>query len=187
MIRTTTYRMRIILLMSLFGMLFFQRLQAQTYSEYEVKAAFLFNFGKFVDWPEKAFETPESPIIIAVVGDDPFGEVLDNIVKGRTTNGRTWQVKRYQQWRDVGECHILFVSGSERLRIREILDMVKNKPVLTVGDEIEEFCQLGGIINFSNRQSKYGFQINKVTADQKKIRISSKLLMLAKIIKPYGS
>ncbi|MCB0395914.1 MAG: YfiR family protein [Flavobacteriales bacterium] len=163
------------------------KVHAQTYSEYEVKAAFLFNFGKFVEWPEKAFQSPTSPIIVGIIGDDPFGDVLDKTLKGRAMNGRSWLVKRYKGVEEIDDCHILFVAGSERGRLREILNAIKNKPILTVGDEIEEFCQLGGIINFSSRQSKYGFQINKVTADQNRIRISSKLLMLAKIIKPYGS
>lgn len=160
---------------------------AQNYSEYEVKAAFLVNFGKFVEWPDKAFDKPGSPLVIGIVGTDPFGDILEKTVKGRTINGRSWKIVRFKSASEIGYCHILFVSSSEKGRMRQIIHAVANKPVLTVGDELEEFCQLGGIINFSRRQSKYGFEINKITADEKKIRMSSKLLMLAKIIKPYGS
>ncbi len=153
-----------------------------TRSEYEVKAAFLYNFAKFVEWPAEAFEDKNAPIIICVLGGDPFGTDLDRTVQGKTANARGFVVKRSTSVEDVGRCHILFVSSSEQPRLREVLDKVKDSNVLTVGDT-EGFAERGGIINLTKEENKIRFEVNVDAAKRAGLKISSKLLDLAKVIR----
>jgi len=149
-------------------------------SEYRVKAAFLYNFAKFVEWPVGA---PSGPIKIGILGKDPFGSTLDNTVKGKTANGRTLVIKRLKRTQDARSCHIVFVSESEKARITEILATIKGAPVLMVGD-VERFAHRGGTVNFYLEQNKVRFEINVEAADKAGLKISSKLLSLARIVKP---
>src|SRR6202165_5378159 len=106
-------------------------------SEYLIKAGFIYNFAKFVEWPSGAFAEPDSPIVIGVLGTDPFGTILDRIVEDKKIGSRGFVVKRLK-WgkdlRDLKECKILFVSSSEKPHIDDFLQMVKGLPILTVGE-----------------------------------------------------
>ena len=155
------------------------RVQAQSSSEYQVKAAFLYNFAKFVDWPEDALGNSNAPLIIGVIGDDPFGGALDQAINGRTINGRAMLVRRLKWGHDLRSCHILFISSSERKRLPQIIQSLRGASVLTVGD-MGQFNQQGGIINFILQANKVRFEINSRGADQARLKISSKLLSLAK-------
>jgi hypothetical protein len=154
---------------------------AQTASEYDVKAAFLFNFTKFVDWPATAFPDPGS-LKVCVLGEDPFGRSLQ-AVAGEAVASRKLTVVRSDAIPKPGGCQILFISRSERERLPQILAANKDAPVLTVGDT-KGFVDQGVIINFILEDSKVRFEINTDAADRAGIRISSKLLQLARRIVP---
>lgn len=153
-------------------------------SEYLIKAGFIYNFAKFVEWPATAFSQPDSPIMIGVLGADPFGSVLDHLVEDKKIGPRGFVVKRYK-WgkdlKDLKECKILFVSASEKAHIDEIVQAVKGLPILMVG-ETPGFAERGGIIRFTLEDNRVRFEINVDAAHQADLNISSRLLTLAKII-----
>src|SRR5437899_6860845 len=155
--------------------------QSEPPTEYQIKAAFLYNFAKFVEWPADAFADPHAPIVLGVVGEDPFGSVLDKIVLGKTVNGRGLVIKRLKPGSDLRNCHILFVSSSERKHMSQILESLQGSSVLTVG-ETDRFAQSGGVINFIFEENKVRFEINSETAARAGLKISSKLLALARIV-----
>jgi hypothetical protein len=154
-------------------------LGAQSAAEYDVKAAFLYNFAKFVDWPPEAFPDPNS-LKVCVLGDDPFGGSLQT-VSGEQVGSRKLTVMRADSLAKPAGCQILFISRSEREHVSQILAAVKGSPVLTVGDT-KGFADDGVIINFVLEGSKVRFEINTDSADRAKLKISSKLLQLAKRI-----
>jgi hypothetical protein len=149
---------------------------AQTAAEYDVKAAFLYNFTKFVDWPATAFPDAGS-LKICVLGDDPFGRSLQSVA-GEQVGNRKLIVVRTDSLSKPGGCQVLFISRSERDRLPQILAMVRESPVLTVGDT-HGYIDQGVIINFTLEGSKVRFEINTEAADRAGVRISSKLLQLA--------
>lgn len=131
-----------------------------TAAEYEVKAAFLLHFSKFVEWPASAFVAPDAPLLICVVGEDPFGPVLEDIVRSEMADSHPIAVERYRLAGNVDRCHILFVSRSAKPLQRQILDQVRGKSVLTVSDE-EEFTRRGGVIGFVTVNGKVKLQVNR--------------------------
>lgn len=147
-------------------------------SEYMIKAAFLYNFSKFVDWPEGSFKDDLSPIRLFILGADPFGNTLDSI-RDKAVKGRNLTIKRIQKVEEAAPCHILFLSPSEKGNVRQIIQSLGS--VLTVS-EIPRFCQSGGMINFIKVEDKIQFEINPDAAQQKKLTISSRLLKLARIV-----
>ncbi|HEY4563473.1 MAG TPA: YfiR family protein [Thermoanaerobaculia bacterium] len=154
-------------------------LGAQTASEYDIKAAFLYNFTKFVDWPPDAFPDPSS-LKVCVLGENPFGTSLQTIA-GELVGNRKLTVMRTDSLARPAGCQVLFISRSERERVPQILAAVKGSPVLTVGDT-KGFVDEGVIINFVLEGSKVRFEINTDSADRAGLKISSKLLQLAKRI-----
>jgi YfiR/HmsC-like len=146
--------------------------------EYDLKAAFLFNFAKFVEWPASAFAGEQSPLTICVYGEDPFGPNLDAVVQGERVGERSLLVQRPDSLDDLGECHVLFVSRSEKDRLGEVMAEVEGDPVLTVADT-DGFLRAGGIINFILESSKVRFLIDQEAAERSGLRISSKLMRLA--------
>ncbi len=155
--------------------------QSEPPSEYQIKAAFLYNFAKFVEWPADTFADPHDPIVLGIVGEDPFGSVLDKIVLGKTVNGRGLMIKRLKPGPDLRKCHILFISSSEKKHLAPILESLQGSSVLTVG-ETDRFAQSGGVINFILEENKVRFEINSETAARARLKISSKLLALARIV-----
>jgi YfiR/HmsC-like len=162
------------------GMLSSQ-VEAQASDEYQVKAAFLYNFLKFVDWPTQLFANDSAPFIIGVVGNDGFNSAIDQAISGKTANGRRVVIKRFPSFKTLTYCHMLFISSSERDNLRQIL-AIAGPGVLTVS-ETERFTQLGGIINFTIVDSKVRFEINQSAAERAGLRISAKLLSLARIVR----
>ena len=152
------------------------------YGEYEVKAAFLYNFIKFVEWPDAAFPDAGTPISIGVLGKNPFGPELETIIKDKTVKDRKVVVKRSGKIEDLRGCHLLFINSSEQDRLPEIIEDLRGKSVLTVG-ETKGFAQQGGVINFIMIENKLRFEINVDAAQRAGLKISSKLLGLAKIIR----
>jgi hypothetical protein len=155
--------------------------RAQSPSEYQVKAAFLYNFAKFVEWPSNLFRDGHDPLVLCVAGDDSFGNLLDAVVQGKMANGRLLTVRRLQREDEARGCQILFISSSERNRVRPVLKSLNGASVLTVG-ETEGFAQQGGMINFTLEVNRVHFEINVDAAERAGLKISSKLLSLAKIV-----
>jgi hypothetical protein len=152
--------------------------EAQSASEYEVKAAFLYKFASFVEWPSAP---AGAPICIGVLGADRFGESLERIVRGKQVGDRAFAIQRFRTVVEASRCEIVFISASEQGKLREILGLLRGKPVLTVS-EIPDFCQHGGAINLKVIDAAIHFEINPVAGERSGIRFSSKLLSLAKVI-----
>jgi len=150
-------------------------------SDREVKAVFLFNFAQFVEWPQSAFEGPRSPIVIGILGEDPFSRTLDEIVAGETVRQRQLVVARYRRVEEIETCHILFVSPSETQRYEPILAALRGRPTLTVG-ETDGFATRGGMVRFVNERNRIGLQINLAAARAAGLTISSNLLRPARIV-----
>jgi hypothetical protein len=153
---------------------------AEEVLEYNVKAAFLFNFTKFVDWPAEAFADEKSPFRICILGDDPFGGSLDTLVANETVNGRPIAVRRLARGADPHPCHILFLDRLERERQPEVLAGLRGSPVLTVG-ESDRFLADGGMINFFLEAHRVRFEVSLPAVERSQLKISSKLLRLAKV------
>jgi hypothetical protein len=156
---------------------------AQGISEYEMKAVFLFNFVQFVEWPPAAFAGPEAPVIIGVLGEDPFGTMLDDTVRGERVNNRPIAVRRFRRAEEIDVCHVLFISRSEMPRLRLLIDRLKDRPILTVSDA-DGFAQRGGMIRLVTENSKVRMRVNPDAARAAGLVISSKLLRPATIVSP---
>jgi len=161
-------------------------------SEYLIKAGFIYNFAKFVEWPSTAFAEPDSPIVIGVLGTDPFGDIINHVVEGKKIGTRGFVIRRFK-WskelkdsKDFKECRILFVSSSEKLHFEEIVDAVKGLPILTVG-ETPGFAERGGMIRLMLEDNRVRFEVNVDAAHDGNLNISSRLLTLARIISPTGA
>ena len=150
------------------------RAESAAYSEYEVKAAFLFNFIQFVKWPAAL----NGPVTIGILGDDPFGGMLEKTIQGEVVNGRKLAVKRAKAAADLKGCQIVFVSNSERGNLAAILPALAAANVLTVGEQ-EGFVKQGGAIGFTAGGEKVRFEINNAAAQRAGLEISARLLKLA--------
>jgi len=159
--------------------------QSPRTSEYQLKAVFLFNFVQFVDWPATPQDSQPptlAPLLIGILGDDPFGPFLDETVRGERLGARPIQVRRYRRIADLEECQVLFISRSENERLPEILSAVKHRPVLTVSDG-DGFANQGGMIQFVTDKSRIRLRINLDAAEAANLTISSKLLRVAEIVR----
>ncbi len=155
-------------------------------SEYLIKAGFTYNFAKLMQWPANAFPQPDSPIVIGILGPDPFGSTLEEVLAGKKVNARSFVVKHLKWGMDLRDCNILFVSATEAPHLEELFRQLKGQPVLTIG-QMPDFARRGGIINFILEDDKVRFEVNVEAAKQADIAISSRLLTLAKIIPQTAS
>ena len=151
-------------------------------TEYQVKALFLLNFTKYVDWPAATFAQTNTPITIGVYGKNNFGDDLQKAVAGRMVNGRGIVIQQMSDTNDLVKCQILFISSSEGGNQGDILNQLKALPVLTVG-ETDEFIEQGGVIHFVKKAGKVRLEINLQAAQQANLQISSKLLSVADMVK----
>jgi hypothetical protein len=158
--------------------------EENTPSEYDIKAAFVFKFASFVGWPGESLSSNDA-IILGVIGDDPFADVLQRSLGGSLINGRKLVIRPVKDLLDARTCQILFVAASEKQRVPAILERVQGYSVLTVG-EVDNFCQGGGIINLRKIGKNLRFEVNPAAADRAKLKISSQLLKLAIIVKEDG-
>jgi hypothetical protein len=156
--------------------------QQNSPSEYQLKAAFLFNFAKFIDWPSGSFATPQSPFLICILGADPFGDAIDQLLQGKTLAGRAVMIQRTGELSQVRHCQVVFVSVSEGRHLPEILGALRGSNMLLVGDS-EGFAGAGGTIQFILEDNRVRFLINTDAAQQAGLTISSKLLALAIIVR----
>jgi hypothetical protein len=159
--------------------------QAVRASEYQVKAVFLFNFAQFVDWPATALADSVASLSICVLGPDPFGDFLDQTVRGERVGGRPLQVRRYRRADEIRTCHILFISRSEGSPPEDILAGLKHRPILTVSD-IDGFAERGGMIAFVTDRNRIRLKINLDAAAMAHLTISSKLLRVAEVVTATG-
>jgi hypothetical protein len=146
-----------------------------------LRAAFMYNFAKFTEWPANLIPS-DQPIVFCVTDDAPMAVALEQIVKGRAVGGHALAVRRVGLDRGVRACHLLYVSGLDAKRTSELLGTVEHLPVLTVGD-FERFAQMGGVASFFVEDGKMRFAINIDSAQRAGLRVSSKLLMLARIVR----
>ena len=151
--------------------------------EYQVKAVFLYNFAQFVQWPDGSFPENGSPLVVGILGNDPFNAYLDEVVKGEKVSNHPIQVVRYERIENVADCHVLFVSASETRRLQPILNSLKTRKILTVG-ESDLFSRLGGMVSFVTTQGKIRLKINLDAVQAADLTVSSKLLRLAEIVSP---
>lgn len=151
--------------------------------EYQVKAVFLYNFTQFVDWPAEAFAAPDAPLVIGILGQDPFENYLDDVVRGEKAGGHPIVVKRFRDIESARDCQLLFVGGEESRRPQAVAAALKDRTILTVGDS-EDFSKRGGMIDFVTRQGKIRLQINVGMVRAANLAVSSKLLRLADIVDP---
>jgi hypothetical protein len=150
--------------------------------EYQVKAFFLYNFARYVEWPSESFKTANDPIVICILGQNPFGGALEQAVAGKVLGTRSFAVRQISDTPPGSSCHILFVNSSERRRFRSMAGRLKGSAVLSVG-ETPGFTADGGVINFKLENGKVRFEIDLEAAGREHLRISSKLLSLAQIAK----
>ncbi len=155
--------------------------QAQSATEYQVKAAFLFNFAKFVEWPADAFASADAPLQICVLGQDPFGHDFEQTIEDKTVNGHRLEIIHPSGVPQARACQIIFVAASEGPHLREILRDLRGASVLTVGDAAG-FARMGGIINFVLDDSRVRFEINLKAAERAHLKLSARLLTVAKLI-----
>jgi len=148
--------------------------------EQRIKAAFLYQFTKFVKWPSEALGDSDAPVQVCVLGADPFGSALDAL-DGKQTQGRKVAVRRVKTVDDALGCHLLFVGITKRSRLRDALSSLGGKPVLTVGD-MPGFAKHGGMINFIVKNNKVRFEINTDATERSGLSMSSRLLALAQIV-----
>jgi hypothetical protein len=154
--------------------------QAPLNRGYQVKAVFLFNFTQFVDWPPRAFPEANSPLIIGILGNDPFGPYLDATVANENIKGHPLVVRRSHEVEDLEQCQILYISPSFK-NIEKLISKLNGRSILTVSDA-PNFIQQGGMIKFLTVDNKIHLQINPKKAEAAGISISSKLLSLAEIV-----
>jgi hypothetical protein len=150
-------------------------------SEYEIKAAFIFNFAKFIEWPQKVLGETNGSFIIGILGRDPFGGALEQTIGGKTVKGKSIFIRRFRQLDDLQYCHILFISESEKDNLPAIFDKIKYESILTVGD-MPEFARNGGMISLYTEENRVRFAVYIKATERANLKLSAKLLNLAKII-----
>jgi hypothetical protein len=167
------------LLLGLFFSFWFECRGQNPPSEYQIKAAFIYNFARFVDWPDQAFPSADSPMIIGVLGKNVFGNDLQQVIgAAKPVKGHSLQVKEFDSVAEATNCQVLFISASEKNRFAKIISQLNGTSVLTIG-EADNFIADGGMINLVIVDSKVRFQINNDAAKKAGLTISSKLLSLA--------
>jgi hypothetical protein len=157
------------------------QLHAQPSREYQIKAVFLFNFAQFTEWPTNAFAGTSEPIVIGVLGSNPFGDFLQNTVHNESIRGRHLVVHSYKTVEEIQTCHILYIGQSEARGLQRIVTKLKGKPMLTVSD-IPDAAREGVAIGFVTEHNRIKLQVNLDAIKSASLRVSSKLLRLAQIV-----
>ncbi len=153
-------------------------LRADVSKEYQIKAGFLYNFTKFIEWPSDRFSGENAPIVIAVFGDNPFGSELHQLVQGRKVNGRAIVIQSARSLDEVKRAHVVFIGEAEEKRLESHLDSLHTAGVLTVG-ESKRLAALGGAIVFAVVDDKVRFEINIASAERAGLKVSAQLQKLA--------
>jgi len=156
------------------------RAQDKPSLEYEIKAAFLFNFTRFIHWPASAYTSPDAPFVIGIVGNDPFGSYLDDLVKGEKAEGHPIIIRRFPDGGDMSGCQLLFISAATPAKLKAALALAAEPGVLTVGDT-GTFISSGGMVCFFKEDNRVKMEIKLAAAKAAQLEISAKLLQLAKV------
>jgi hypothetical protein len=161
--------------------IFAAQIQGQTVEDTELKAAYLYNFAKFVEWPAGVFSNPTTPLAICVIGDEHMSEVLERVVFGKKLSGRPLETRRPRSQKDFKFCHIMFVGFTDKEHTVEILDALRGSSVLTVGQN-QQFLPLGGMINLALDHSTIRLEIAPQASQAAGLKISSRLLAVARTV-----
>jgi hypothetical protein len=148
--------------------------------EYQVKAAFLFNFTRFIHWPPTAYAGSDAPFVIGIIGNDPFGNYLDDLVSDERTDGHRIIIRRYAEGQDLSGCHLLFIGTNDAGKLQACLALTAHQNILTVSDA-DNFIKLGGILRFYKEDNKVKMEIRLAGAKAAQLDISAKLLQIAKV------
>jgi len=175
---------RLALIVALGGMLA-GVMPGQTADEYQVKAAYMYNFAKFVDWPAEVFDSPAQPLVFCVLGPTPLSRVLGETLAGKMLDRRPLVYRPLTDSSQAAKCQVLFIGFPDKSRLRQTLDEVKSFHVLTVGER-EDFTAEGGIVRFVMDAGRVRLEFNLDAADDAKLRVSAKLLGLAKVVRRAG-
>jgi uncharacterized protein DUF4154 len=151
--------------------------------EYQLKAIFLFNFTQFVDWPPNSFSSNQAPMVIGVLGPDPFGSYLEETISGEKVNGHSLIIQHYNNIEDIGTCQVLFINLNETKQIKQAITKLNGRNILTVSDA-PGFMEQGGMIRFFTKDDKIKLQVNLAATKNANLDISSKLLRLVEIFSP---
>jgi len=154
-------------------------LRAETGNEYELKAAFLYKFANYIEWPALA---AGEPIAICTVGQHPFGDMVEQAVRGQLVNGHAFVVKHFKTGQEAKDCQIAFIGEAGKEKLRAILESLAGQAILTVG-ESEGFCESGGVIGLELVDKKVRFMVNVEAAERARLKVGSRLLGLAKIVR----
>jgi hypothetical protein len=157
-------------------------LPQESMTEYSVKAAFLFNFARFVEWPPESRGTEKDPFCLCIFGHDPFHGDLDRVIRNKRVNGRVLTVRRISTPAEARTCHMVFISAADKSRVRELLAAVRDSGSLTVGED-PEFTRSGGMITFVIEDDKVRFEINLKSAEAAHLKISAKVLSVARAVR----
>jgi hypothetical protein len=154
--------------------------QTLSLTEEQIKAGFLFNFTKFVEWPSDRFADSMAPIVLGIVGETAVAKLLADVAVGKSVNGRPVVVKQLKEGQELKTCHIVFVSDSEEKRVHQVLEILKGTSTLTVG-ETPGFIQAGGMINFFTEENKVRLEMNLEAASHVRVKISAKVIAVARL------
>lgn len=158
------------------------QLSAQTVEDSRVKAAYLYNFAKFVEWPSGAFRNAEDPTVICVVGDERTSDVLESALNGKKAAGKLVEARTPHSSSEIKSCHVLFIGFSDKQRIAQLLNQLQGASVLTVGQS-DQFLSLGGMINLALKDSRIELEIDPDASSAVGLKISSRLLVVGRIIR----
>jgi hypothetical protein len=164
----------------LLGLAARMRAQSVFSTEYEIKSVLIYNLAQFVEWPASAFETPTSPIVIGVLGDNVFGDNLEKVVRGETVQNRKLVVQYFRRAAEVQRCHLLFITRSESIRFEGVLTQLRGEPTLTVSD-IDPFVARGGMVRFVSEKNKIRLRLNLKEIEASRLKVSSKLLRITEL------
>jgi hypothetical protein len=154
---------------------------AEAPTEYQVKAVFVYNFSRFVEWPPQAFSSPDEPFVIGVLGGDPFGARLDEAVRGEQIDHHPLVIRRFRNLGEIGECRILYIDRSEGAQLQQVLAALDHRSTLTVAD-LDDSSERGVMIQFTTENNRIRLRINVASARAAGLTISSKLLRSADIV-----
>ena len=153
-------------------------INAQSTTDIRVKAAFVYNFAKFIEWPGFTNSASNTPIKIAIVGEDPIKSELESVVRGKSIDAHPIEILKFQSLTEIQPCHLLFISNSERANLPQILKLIRNTVVVTVSD-MPDFLDQGGQIAFLSQENKIRFEVNIAETERVGVKLSSNLLKLA--------
>lgn len=179
---TFAFRYRLLFLLIVLGLSYQPGIsRAETAGEYQVKAAFLYHFSNFVEWPESTFEPTDGRLRICIIGKDPFGPILDTTLANKTVGDHRFEILRNPPSTQISSCHVLYLPSSHTSNLKALRRQAGKGEVLTVGENLD-FIKQGGMVHFFFEEQKVRFAVNPDAVNQTHLKISSKLLRLAKII-----